>query len=115
PLFMTRWAIRQTLARTDPPVAMLYFHPWEFDPQQQRLPLGRLNRFRTYVGIGRTRERLTALLGRYRFARAVDVVGQLGGHRLPVVSLVDGRRQQTDDPERQPGHPESAVRPVNQG
>jgi polysaccharide deacetylase family protein (PEP-CTERM system associated) len=90
PLFVTRWAIRQTLARTAPPVAMLYFHPWEFDPQQQRLPLGRLSRFRTYVGIGRTRERLTALLGRHRFARAVDVVGQLGGQRLPVVSIADG-------------------------
>ena len=37
---------------------MLYFHPWEFDPEQQRLPLSRLNRFRTYVGIHRSRARL---------------------------------------------------------
>ena len=31
---------------------MLYFHPWEFDPDQPRLPLKALSRFRTYVGLG---------------------------------------------------------------
>jgi len=59
---MTRWAIRQTLRETSPPVTMLYFHPWEFDPKQEQLPLGRASRFRTYVGIGKTRERLKELL-----------------------------------------------------
>jgi hypothetical protein len=54
-------------------VAMLYFHPWEFDPDQQRLPLGRLSRFRTYVGINRSRHRLASLLAEYQFARACDV------------------------------------------
>ena len=56
-----------------PGVAMLYFHPWEFDPDQQRLPLGRLSRFRTYVGINRSRDRLVSLLSSYEFARACDV------------------------------------------
>ena len=42
-------AIRQMLRDTSPPVATLYFHPWEFDPNQARLPLGWLGRFRTYV------------------------------------------------------------------
>jgi polysaccharide deacetylase family protein (PEP-CTERM system associated) len=91
PLFMTRWAIRQTLNRTSPPVAMLYFHPWEFDPGQQRLPLGRLGRFRTYVGIGRTRDRLAALFGGYRFARAVDVARHLEPQQLPTLPLGAGR------------------------
>jgi polysaccharide deacetylase family protein (PEP-CTERM system associated) len=90
PLFLTRWAVRQTLAATSPPVAMLYFHPWEFDVEQRRLPLRRLARFRTYVGIGQTRERLTALLGRYAFARAVDVARRLAQHDLPVMDLADG-------------------------
>jgi polysaccharide deacetylase family protein (PEP-CTERM system associated) len=109
PLFLTRWAIRQTLTRTDPPVAMLYFHPWEFDPEQKRLPLGRLSRFRTYVGIGRTRERLIDLLGRYRFARAVDVAGQLKGRRLPVVSLLGGQGQEAHHGSDNQSYP------VNQG
>ena len=41
---------------------VLYFHPWEFDPDQPRLPLGRLSRFRTYVGIRHSRGRLCRLL-----------------------------------------------------
>ena len=66
---------------------MLYFHPWEFDPEQERLPLTRLNRFRTYVGINRSRARLEALLQRYRFARAVDVAQQLERTVLPRFTL----------------------------
>jgi polysaccharide deacetylase family protein (PEP-CTERM system associated) len=41
---------------------MLYFHPWEFDPDQPRLPLKRVSRFRTYVGIQSSRRRLARLL-----------------------------------------------------
>ena len=73
PLFCTESAIRQSERQCQPSVAMLYFHPWEFDPEQERLPLGRVAGFRTYVGIGRSRRRLAALLARHRFARAVDV------------------------------------------
>jgi polysaccharide deacetylase family protein (PEP-CTERM system associated) len=57
--------------------AMLYFHPWEFDADQPRLPLGRLSKFRTYVGMNRTRQRLRTLMGRYTSVRAVDVVEAL--------------------------------------
>jgi hypothetical protein len=60
-----------------PGVATLYFHPWEFDPEQARLPLRRLNRFRTYVGLGRSRARLASLLSRHQFTRAIDLARQL--------------------------------------
>jgi polysaccharide deacetylase family protein (PEP-CTERM system associated) len=72
PLFFMEWAIRQAKNACIPPVAMLYFHPWEFDPDQVRLPLGFLNRFRTYVGLNRSRGRLSTLLSRHRFVRAID-------------------------------------------
>jgi polysaccharide deacetylase family protein (PEP-CTERM system associated) len=90
PLLLTEWAMRQTGSLGSGPVAMMYFHPWEFDPEQGRLPLGRLSRFRTYIGMSRTRGRLTSLLARYRFSRAVDVVKQLNDRRLelPVFGLV---------------------------
>jgi polysaccharide deacetylase family protein (PEP-CTERM system associated) len=85
PLFLMEWALRQVRRRQNPPVAVLYFHPWEFDPDQARLPLSRLGRFRTYVGLKRSRPRLSALLGRHRFVRALDVVRQLepSAHLLP--------------------------------
>jgi polysaccharide deacetylase family protein (PEP-CTERM system associated) len=77
PLFCTEAAIRQTGRHSSPAVATLYFHPWEFDPEQQRLPLRSLSRLRTYVGIRRSRAKLAALLPRYRFCRARDVAQQL--------------------------------------
>jgi polysaccharide deacetylase family protein (PEP-CTERM system associated) len=77
PLFLTRWAIQQMNHGCHPAVATLYFHPWEFDPEQERLPLGRLARLRTYVGIRRTRSRLASLLSKYSFTRAVDVARAL--------------------------------------
>ena len=67
PLGWMRKALEQL--RSLPGAAMLYFHPWEFDPDQQRLPLGRLNSFRTYVGIGSSRRRLQQLLAGRRFSR----------------------------------------------
>ncbi len=89
PLWVTERALRQTAADCRPSVAVLYFHPWEFDPDQERLPLRGLNRYRTYVGLDRTRGRLTDLLGRYRFSRAADVADDLAARRdeLPEFCL----------------------------
>ena len=81
PLWLLKWALRQVARDCRPAVAMLYFHPWEFDPDQRHLPLGRLSRFRTYVGVRRTRGRLTALLEGRQFLRAVDVAKHLGPKR----------------------------------
>lgn len=82
--------VRQ-LAKREPAVGMLYFHPWEFDPEQPRLPLKRLSRFRTYVGVGRSTARLGQLLERFkgRFRRAVDVATELEHRRetLPRFQL----------------------------
>ena len=58
-------------------LAMLYFHPWEFDADQPRLPLSRLGRWRTYVGVGKTTERLNHLLAGYPFRRAIDAARDL--------------------------------------
>jgi len=43
-----------------------------------KLPLTKLSRFRTYVGIRSSRNRMSKLLAGYRFTRAVDVVRRLG-------------------------------------
>ncbi len=77
PLVFTEWALQQTRRSCSPAVANLYFHPWEFDPAQKRLPLGRFSRFRTYVGINRSASRLTALLEKHTFMRAADVAREL--------------------------------------
>jgi polysaccharide deacetylase family protein (PEP-CTERM system associated) len=62
-------------SRRDPQsgATVLYFHPWEFDHAQPRLPLARLNRLRTYTGIRSTEGRLASLLSGRRWLRAVDL------------------------------------------
>jgi polysaccharide deacetylase family protein (PEP-CTERM system associated) len=89
PVWLMERAFAQARRDGRPPVTMLYFHPWEFDPDQPRLPLGRLGRFRTYVGTRRSRKRLGVLLGRYRFSRAIDVARIIAGvdQSLPLFDL----------------------------
>jgi polysaccharide deacetylase family protein (PEP-CTERM system associated) len=77
PPFVMERAIRQAWHSGSHPAAMLYFHPWEFDPDQPKLPLGRLSRFRTYVGIKTSRGRLEALLKRHQFTQAATVARRL--------------------------------------
>jgi polysaccharide deacetylase family protein (PEP-CTERM system associated) len=91
PLFLLERAIRQATCHIVPPIVTLYFHPWEFDPDQRRLPLGHLSRFRTYVGTSRSRHRLVTLLSRHSFVRAIDVARQLDPLRskLTPYALVD--------------------------
>lgn len=67
PLWITRQAIRHLGAQGHP--AVIYLHPWEFDPDQPRVsgaPL--LSRFRHYVNLAKTESRLRTLLEEFRFA-----------------------------------------------
>lgn len=89
PLRLIEMAMLQSARECSPHVAMVYFHPWEFDPGQPRLALRPLDHYRTYVGINRTRGRLLALVARHCYARAIDLARALGpGHdALPHYSL----------------------------
>jgi polysaccharide deacetylase family protein (PEP-CTERM system associated) len=77
PLFLMQKGIGQLTRGSHAAPAVLYFHPWEFDPDQPRLPLSAVGRFRTYVGLSRTQGRLLTLLDQHHFSRAVDVASDL--------------------------------------
>lgn len=82
PGFLPRAALAARERRGVP--GALYLHPWEFDPEQPRLPASPLRRFRHYVNLDRTLPRLEALLARFRFVgmeRALAEVGELPAHR----------------------------------
>jgi polysaccharide deacetylase family protein (PEP-CTERM system associated) len=93
PLWVMEQALRQSLRDCRPRVGMIYFHPWEFDPDQPRLPLRPLNRFRTYVGLTKTRNRLARLLHRHKFSRAMDLVPKLMASPLPRFRVYDSADQ----------------------
>jgi polysaccharide deacetylase family protein (PEP-CTERM system associated) len=90
PLQLMEAGVRQA-QRLQPAAAMLYFHPWEFDPDQPRLPLSRLSRWRTYVGMRRSIPRFRRLLSRHHFRRAIDVVEDLKGQTLPAFDVANGK------------------------
>lgn len=76
PYRVTRRAIARINEERQP--AMVYLHPWEFDPDQPRLPVGPLTRFRHLVNVGKTESRLRRLLGEVSFAPASEVLTETG-------------------------------------
>lgn len=65
PYAVTSRALRARPAASAPGV--FYIHPWEIDPAQPRLPVGRITRLRHYGGLEKTPSRLERLLSEFRF------------------------------------------------
>jgi len=76
PYALTRRAVRRINRDGQP--AMVYLHPWELDPDQPRLPVGALTRFRHLVNVDKTEARLVRLLGDFAFAPAAEVLAGTG-------------------------------------
>ena len=73
PYRMTKSALTQDLKNG--PVVM-YFHPWEFDPEQPRVALPTLKRFRHYVGLNKNRQKFMNLLNDFEFTTVENLVTQ---------------------------------------
>lgn len=75
PYALSRWALRR-VNRLDRRPAVFYFHPWEIDPGQPRVPGTTLKtRFRHYVNLSKTEGRLARLLSDFRWGRVDEVFG----------------------------------------
>jgi polysaccharide deacetylase family protein (PEP-CTERM system associated) len=69
PYAVSRWMIRR-VNEVDRESAIFYFHPWEIDAGQPRVPgIDARTRFRHYVNIPRVEARLNALLSDFRWGR----------------------------------------------
>jgi polysaccharide deacetylase family protein (PEP-CTERM system associated) len=77
PYAVSRWMLERMHADDGQP-AVFYFHPWEIDAGQPRVPgVDAKTRFRHYLNLGRTEARLRRLLGDFRWDRMDRVF--LGG------------------------------------
>lgn len=56
---------------------MLYFHPWELDPEQPRMSGSRRSVFRHYVNLDKVEPRLSQLLSEFRFGTVREAVPQV--------------------------------------
>lgn len=69
PYSLSRWMIER-INRVDQLPAVFYFHPWEVDTGQPRIPgINAKTRFRHYVNIHRMEQRLNRLLADFEWGR----------------------------------------------
>jgi polysaccharide deacetylase family protein (PEP-CTERM system associated) len=71
---------------------VFYFHPWEVDPGQPRVPgVSLRNRTRHYLNLKRMAPRVGRLLRDFRFDRMDRVFPVAADAKYPVVALADAR------------------------
>jgi polysaccharide deacetylase family protein (PEP-CTERM system associated) len=76
PYRFIHWGMRRCLEKEQP--AIVYLHPWEFDPEQPRLR-GRLqDRFRHYVNLRQTEPKLRRLLADFSFGTVREILKEYG-------------------------------------
>lgn len=88
PYALSRWMIRR-VNETDGEPAVFYFHPWEIDTEQPRVAgIDAKTRFRHYVNIPRTHDRIARLLGDFRWGRMDEIfLGREANPRPQAPSL----------------------------
>ncbi len=85
----------QRVNEADAQPAIFYFHPWEVDPQQPRIPgIDAKTRFRHYVNLGRNEAKLRRLLKDFAWGRMDEIfLAQQSGARPEAVQGVAPRGQ----------------------
>lgn len=92
PYAASRWLLEQ-MNRQDREAAVFYFHPWEVDPGQPRIPgINAKTRFRHYLNLHRTEARLKRLLSDFTWGRMDAVfLGAQPETPVPTVAVGAGR------------------------
>ena len=75
PAALVARAIQAINTKEKQPV-IVYFHPWEIDPQQPRIKAGLKSCFRHYLNLERMELKIRHLLDNFRFSSAKDILGQ---------------------------------------
>jgi polysaccharide deacetylase family protein (PEP-CTERM system associated) len=84
PAGVVLWGMRSINISEKQPV-VLYFHPWELDPDQPRIRARLKSRFRHYLNLDTTEDKVRSLLGGLSFdtmARVLGLDGDTGGGRV---------------------------------
>lgn len=74
PYWFFKYGISKLNAEGKP--AVIYFHPWELDPQLPRINVGRMKRIRHYGNLALMEERIANLLKSFRFGTVDQVLQQ---------------------------------------
>jgi len=84
PYAFSRWAIRQVNRRDERP-AVFYFHPWEVDPDQPRVPNAPMrSKLRHYTGLEQMAGKLRDLVHEFRWGRMDMVAHREAGKAIEL-------------------------------
>ena len=79
PYFLTRFFIDRIKRRNEEP-AIIYLHPWEFDPEQPVVEdINFKVRFRHYLNLGKTKKRFIKMLEDFKFTSIKDYLDKSFG------------------------------------
>lgn len=90
---------------------VFYVHPWEVDPDQPRVPVRATTRFRHYVNLAKTAQKLDVLLDRFAFGTLSESLSAFEKHqqeRGQQVARID-YRDELRGPVRVPQGPRSRI------
>ncbi len=80
PYGITRWAIRK-INEVERQPAMVYFHPWELDPEQPKIAAPLRSKIRHYTNLSRMKGKIEKILKNFSFSTISDVCNGLELYR----------------------------------
>jgi polysaccharide deacetylase family protein (PEP-CTERM system associated) len=83
PYVPTHWAIKH-INEVEKQPAMVYFHPWEIDPDQPVLDAGLRSTLRHYTNLKTMAGKIERLLKDFRFTTLTDACAQHPGYRSRI-------------------------------
>ncbi|MGH9775417.1 MAG: XrtA system polysaccharide deacetylase [Candidatus Acidiferrales bacterium] len=90
PFRMNEWAFRQITEQYRQGV-VVYFHPWEIDPDQPRIRGKLRSSFRHYTNLRKMKGRLETLLSKHSFCEFRDLLNSKHGTSQPATIDLDHR------------------------
>lgn len=86
PYAFSRWAIRQVNRREGRP-AVFYFHPWEIDPYQPRVPDASVrSKLRHYTNLHGMADKLRQLVGEFNWGRMDELAEREAARAVPLAA-----------------------------
>lgn len=71
PYTLIKSSLKQTIKNDS---FVMYFHPWEFDPEQPKVGLSKFKKFRHYVGLNSNRKKFLNLLNDFEFTTIENLI-----------------------------------------
>jgi polysaccharide deacetylase family protein (PEP-CTERM system associated) len=94
PYGVSSWALKRINARERKPV-MVYFHPWELDHDQPRIPAKLSSRLRHYTNLTVMGNKIEKLLQEFRFTSITDACENLNNYISAPAKLIPFTKQKS--------------------